>query len=51
MHEQIKKKRDGTIIRRSLNKTLKKEDRCVQTGGGSDVVVKINPNMITQERQ
>jgi len=24
---------------------------CVQTGGGSDVVVKNNPNMLTHERQ
>jgi len=28
----------------SLNK---QEDMCVQTGGGSDVVVKNNPNILT----
>ena len=32
----------------SLNKH---EDMCVQTGGGSDVVVKNNPNMLTYERR
>jgi len=29
-----------------MNKSLNKhEPMCVQTGGGSDVVVKVNPNM------
>ena len=32
----------------SLNK---QKPMCVQTGGGSDVVVKNNPNMLTHERQ
>jgi len=43
---------DENYNRLKLDTSLNKQKpMCVQTGGGSDVVVKNNPNMLTYERR